>query len=95
MESYRGLTAGGSLTAPPTPCLGLSLQDDLIYLRSRSRPVLRGVAQKPSAWAPPPNGGAQTLACGSPALAQKHGWLPRERVALGLLTSALRRQSHA
>lgn len=44
VEAYRGLTAGGALTAPPTPGLGLSLQDDLSYLRSSS------VAAMSEAW---------------------------------------------
>lgn len=70
MEAYRGLTAGVALTVPPTPGLGLSLQDDLIYLRSSS------VAAVSEAWLRSDllgplqlhggRVGTQTLARGSP-----------------------------
>ena len=89
MEAYRGLTAGGALTVPPTPGLGLSLQDDLIYLRSSYVAAVSEAWLRSDLLGPPPAAWWQSGDSDSGPR------LPRERVALGLLTSALRRRSRA
>lgn len=72
VESYRGLTAGASLTAPPTPGLGLRRQDDLIYLRSSSvTPSLEAWLRSDLHGPLWPCGGR--VGTQTPALGQKHG----------------------